>query len=66
VKRRPQGLAPAIERGEWEVAALYLLLGVTKAARGLPPEAIEAMIELLAGEPLRRPARARRERRQGH
>jgi hypothetical protein len=62
----PGRLALAIERAEWEVAALYLLLGVTRAARALPPEAVEAMIELLAGDaerPRRRGHHERRERR---
>jgi hypothetical protein len=43
-------LETAIEREDWETAALCLLLGVTRAARKLPPEAIEEMIALLADE----------------
>ena len=60
----PGRLALAIERSEWEVAALYLLLGVTRAARALPPEAVEAMIELLAGD-AERPRRRGRDERHG-
>ncbi|HVP05536.1 MAG TPA: hypothetical protein VMT90_07675 [Dehalococcoidia bacterium] len=53
----------AIERQEWEVAALVLLLGVTRAARLLPPETLEAMIDLLEESP---PHRRRERRRRGH
>jgi hypothetical protein len=45
-------LTTAIERKDWELAALCLLLGVTRAAAGLPPDAIEAMVEVLSAEPL--------------
>ena len=40
----------AIERRRWEVVALYLLLGVSAAAAKLPPESLDALLELLAGE----------------
>ncbi len=50
-------LTVALERREWELAALCLLLGVTRAAAGLPPDAIEAMVEVLSAEP---PGRERR------
>jgi hypothetical protein len=52
--RRPanrRALAAAIEREEWEVAALCLLLGVARAARTLPPDAVEALLEVLASGP---------------
>jgi hypothetical protein len=42
-------LAVAIERENWELAALCLLVGVVEAAEKLPPESIEALIEILAG-----------------
>jgi hypothetical protein len=42
-------LAAAIERKEWELASLFLLLGVTEAAAALPPDAIEGLLEVLAG-----------------
>ncbi len=43
-------LAVAIERRDWELAALCLLVGITRAAEALPPEAIDALIEALSGE----------------
>ena len=63
-------LATALARQDWELAALCLLLGVTRAAAALPPETIDALIEALAGdqtgagvgetEPRRRAGRAGR------
>ena len=58
-------LATAIERREWEAAALCLLVAVAEAANRLPPEALEEMLELLAAEGpsphrTRRPPRKRR------
>ena len=41
-------LAIAIERGQWEVVAYRLLLGVSEAAHRLPPEALSELIDLLA------------------
>jgi len=43
-------LALAIERKHWEVAALYLLLGVSQAAAKLPPDAIYGLLEVLSAE----------------
>jgi hypothetical protein len=43
-------LALAIERKEWELTALYLLLGVSRAAAKLPPEAIHGLLEVLSAE----------------
>ena len=43
-------LALAIERKQWEVAALYLLLGVSQAAAKLPPDAIYGLLEVLSAE----------------
>jgi hypothetical protein len=43
-------LSLAIERGQWELASLQLLLGVSRAAQLLPPESLHALIDLLAGE----------------
>jgi hypothetical protein len=60
VKARRSLLSVAIEREDWELAALCLLLGVARAAQKLPPETIEEMIELLA-DPL--PPRKRESRR---
>lgn len=50
-------LAVALERRDWPLAALCLLLGVAEAAAQLPPEALEQLIGLLEGRP-----RARRKR----
>lgn len=33
----------------WELAALCLLMGVTEAAAALPPDAVEGLLEVLAG-----------------
>ena len=59
-----QTLAVAIERKQWELAALCLLLGLTEAAGKLPPEAIQGLLEVLAAVdgPPRRKARSRRGR----
>ena len=54
-------LAVAIERQQWELAALCLLLGVTRAAAALPPDALEGLIEVLDAGPERR-QRGRTER----
>lgn len=60
MKARKSILAAAIEREDWETAAICLLLGVSRAARTLPPEALEQMIELLAEDaPRRKKGRAR-------
>ncbi len=46
-QRPPGALAVAIERKEWTLAALCLLLGVADAASRLPPETLDALLELL-------------------
>jgi hypothetical protein len=45
-----RGFEAAIERKQWEVVCLYLLLGVTEAAAKLPPESLSALLDLLSGE----------------
>ena len=57
-----QTLAVAIERKQWELAALCLLLGLTEAAAKLPPDAIEGLLEVLVAEGSP-PTRKRRPRR---
>jgi hypothetical protein len=42
-------LAVAIERKEWELVSLRLLVGVLEAAAALPPDAVEELLEVLAG-----------------
>jgi hypothetical protein len=44
-------LAVAVEKREWRLVSLYLLLGVTEAASRLPPETLSDLIDLLGGEP---------------
>lgn len=44
------GLAVAVERQEWRLVALYLLLGVSRAAAKLPPETVNQLLELLGGD----------------
>lgn len=43
-------LAIAIERKQWPLVSLYLLLGVSEAAAKLPPESLVALIDLLGGD----------------
>lgn len=50
------GLAIAVQRREWRVVSLYLLLGVSEAAALLPAESLAALLELLGGEEARREA----------
>ena len=40
-------LAQAIEREDWEMAALCLLLGVVEAANKLPEETLDALLDEL-------------------
>ena len=42
-------LALAIEQQMWPLVALYLLLGVVRAAEQLPPESLAALLEALSG-----------------
>ncbi len=44
-------LSLALDRKEWTLAALYLLLGVAEAASRLPPDTFESLLELLEGMP---------------
>ena len=54
-------LAAAVEKREWRLVSLYLLLGVSEAASRLPPETLSELVDLLGGE--RRDLQARRSRR---
>ena len=40
-------LAIAVERRNWSLAALCLLLGVSDVAARLPPETLERLLDLL-------------------
>lgn len=42
-------LVVALERREWTLAALCLLLGVADVAASVPPETLESLLELLEG-----------------
>jgi hypothetical protein len=42
-------LAIAVEKKEWTVVALYLLLGVAEVASKLPPDAVTGLLEVLEG-----------------
>lgn len=42
-------LAKAIEKQEWPVVSLYLLLGVSTAASKLPPETLVVLLDMLGG-----------------
>jgi len=52
-------LAVAIERQDWELAALCLLLGAARAAAKMAPETLEALLQELAPEGLGRHRRRR-------
>ncbi len=55
-------LATAIAEQKWEAAALWLLLGVTRAAAALPPDALEELLEALEPAPSQEPRRREGER----
>ena len=42
-------LAIAIEKKEWDLVSLCLLVSVAEAAAALPPDAVEGLLEVLAG-----------------
>jgi hypothetical protein len=57
-------LAQAIEREDWEVVALCLLLGAAEAANKLPRETLDALLDELDIDPMpHRRSRGRRWRR---
>ena len=43
-------MAVAIDKREWRLVSLYLLLGVSEAASRLPPETLSELVDLLGGE----------------
>ena len=43
-------LAQAIQRKEWPLVSLMLLLGVTEVAAKLPPESLAALLDLVGSE----------------
>jgi len=60
-------LDAAMKRGDWELAALYLVAGFLEAARRLPLGALEEALDLLSADdiPRRRVRRVRGRRRHG-
>ena len=44
-------LAVAVERKQWQVVALRLLIGVSEAAHKLPPESLSELLNLLGSSP---------------
>jgi len=53
--------AMAVEKRQWQLVSLYLLLGVQEAALRLPPETLSELVDLLGGE--QRDVHTRRSRR---
>jgi hypothetical protein len=53
--------AVAVERQQWSLVSLYLLLGVTEAAQKLPPESLAALLDLLGTDSVE-PRRSRHDR----
>jgi hypothetical protein len=41
--------AVAVQRRQWSLVSLYLLLGVSEAARKLPEDSLVALLDILAG-----------------
>ena len=50
-------IAVAIERKQWEVVSLQLLLGISVAAAKLPAESLTELIDLVSGGNLGSPGR---------
>lgn len=42
-------LAQAIQRKDWPLVSLFLLLGVSDVAASLPPATLAALLDLLGG-----------------
>lgn len=53
-------LAAAIEERRWEVVSLRLLIAVSMAARLLPAESLDELVEILATLPEREDRRGKR------
>jgi hypothetical protein len=53
--------AVAVERQQWSLVSLYLLLGVTEAAQKLPPESLAELLDLLSTDGVE-PRRSRHDR----
>lgn len=57
-------LAVAIERQNWELAALCMVAAALEDIRSLPPDVTETMLDILAMEEERPAPRRRRRRRE--
>lgn len=44
------GLAQVIGEGQWELAALCLVLGMAETLSRLPADAVEGLLDVLEGE----------------
>lgn len=49
-ERVMSALATAISNRQWELAALYLLLGLMEAFSRLPADSVEGLLDVLEGE----------------
>ncbi|MBI4295086.1 MAG: hypothetical protein HY669_02855 [Chloroflexi bacterium] len=49
-RARASLLAKAIQGERWELVALCLLLGLTRALAHIPPDAIEGVLDVLEGD----------------
>lgn len=58
-------LSIALERQQWELAALCLLWGVSRTAMALPPDAVDGLLAVLDAGAERRPP-PRPQKRGGH
>lgn len=64
--QKPRSLLDvAIEREDWELAALCLIAGFLEVLQELPPDAAESLVEIMATED-EQPGHRRREKRRGH
>lgn len=43
-------LAQAVERKQWNLVSLMLLLGVSEVAAKLPPESLAALLDIVGGD----------------
>ncbi|MEO8457192.1 MAG: hypothetical protein ABI559_05210 [Chloroflexota bacterium] len=51
MKRQKSAFELAIEREDWDAAAVFLVYTTYQMMQIFPPEAIEELVELLADEP---------------
>jgi hypothetical protein len=59
----PEEFHAAVERKDWDVAALWALVTAAEALERYGPEALEAMLDEMAGEKPHRGSRGRRRKR---